>query len=289
MVKFNTVKTSTKKNTKTTSKATPKTKTTIKNDNKQTIKKTTPQTTEQNKTRHFYVYYGKDNEGKDFKLEHARLSGKRPKQAAQKALSSIIKYEKTKGNDIIGKDIKFYIVETGRKKYTTKNNKKVPINKRKFYYIGKKVRIPSDLNDKYYNDKKIIKVDLERDIKGKITKINKEILIKDGKGREIRTILTNDNKVDAILISKKETTKKTKDGKEVIIPATYVVYQYRTEMMRDKDIPKEKPKKEIKTTKTTKSSEKKNTTKKSTNKKTLSKKSQEKKPIKKSSTKKNTK
>ena len=262
MVK-STVKSTTPKNNKTS----PKTKTAPKKDIKPKAIKPTTSTPEniKNKTRHFYVYYGKDNKGQDLKLEHTRLSGKRPKQAAQKALSSIIKYEKSKGNkDIIGKDIKFYIIETGRKKYREKKvgekTKRVEIIKRKFYYIGKKEHIPADLNHKDYNDKKIIKVELEKDEKGKITKILSEKVIKDGKGREMRVILTNDNKVDAILISKKETTKTTKDGKVVKIPATYVEYQYKTSIKRDKEIPKEKKQKETtskKETKTTKKAQKK--------------------------------
>lgn len=248
-------------------KAVPKEKSTTpaatKTDKKQTVK---PATSITNKTRHFYVYY------KGNKLEHTRLSGKRPKQAANKALTSIIKFEKSKGEDVIEKEIKFYIVETGRKKWKEKKvgqkTKKVMIIKRKFYYVGKKVHIPTDLTSDYYKNKKIIKVDLEQDANGKIIKINKEEVISDGKGREIRVILNN-NKVDALLISKKETTKTTKDGKIIKIPATHVIHKYINVVNRDKNPPKEeKPvePKQKKETKTAKKQVKKDTKKKTTTK-----------------------
>ena len=225
------------------------------------------------KKRHFYVYYN------GAKLENTRLSGKRPKQAAQKALSSIIKFEKKENNnDIIGKDIKFYIIETGRKKWREKTigdkTKKVLINKRMFYYKGKKEHIPTDLKDNYYKDKTINIFEEKLDENNKVIYTLKETKGQNKKAsdktneRSINVILTNDNKVDCILISKKETKKTTKDGKTITIPATFVKYQYITNINRDKDVPKApKPKITTKQKKITKSkTQKKTATKKQTTK-----------------------
>ena len=159
---------------------------------------------ETNKTRHFYVYY------KGEKLEHTRLSGKRPKQAAQKALTSIIKYEEKQGNKLYDKDIYFYIVETGRKKYRTKTvgnkTKKIPIVKRKFFYKGKKEHIPTNKDDPFYTKNK--------------GKMNLKIV---------------DNLVDAIIIKRKDTEK---NGQ--IVPGTEVSYRYITKVVAlRKEIPYE--------------------------------------------------
>ena len=231
---------------------------------KTTQNTTTPKDTKP-KTRHFYVYYNGE------KLS-SRLSGKRPKQAAQKAISSIVKLHK----DLIGKEIEFYIVETGRKKYKLKKvggkTKRVPLIKRQFYYKGIRKHIPEDPNDEYYKPKTIQK----GEHKGEIRKMDLE--------------LDENGKVKAIKIKRNEKdikiTKKDKDGKEIVvnkhIDGGEVKHSFITIVKADRTHKQEKAPKQVKDTKkpTTKKDTKK-PTKKTTKKDT-------KKPTKKTTTKKTT-
>ena len=246
-----------------TTKTTKATKTT----SKATISKPNIDKTENLKVRHFYVYYNGE------KLS-SRLSGKRPKQAAQKAISSIVKLH----NELIGREIEFYIVETGRKKYKEKKIggkvKKVPIVKRQFYYKGIRKHIPEDPNDEYYKPKEI----KSGKNKGQIRKMDLEI---------------KDGKVVAIKINRNEKDIKiTKDGEEITkhINGGEVKYSYITEVKADRTKKQEKPKISIKSTnKTIKNTKKSTTPKKTTTKKTTTKKISTKKSTtpKKTTTKKN--
>jgi len=184
-------------------------------------------TTNDNKSRHFYVFY------KGVKLDNTRLSGKRPKQAAQKALTSIIKYEKKNGNDMKGKEIKFWIEETGRKKYREKKVgdklKRVEIIKRRFYYKGTKTHIPEDPKDDFYKDKKI-----------KTGKNAGQIRHKD--------VVIENGKVIGIRIKRNDTVKIVKDkksGKEVKkeIKGQDVIYKYITKVENDNETKKVEEKK----------------------------------------------
>ena len=266
----------TKDNSKTTQNTNTSTASTTKSKNTKTTKaiKTTKSNTttlknkEENiKTRHFYVYYNGE------KLS-SRLSGKRPKQAAQKAISSIVKLH----NDLIGKKIEFYIVETGRKKFKEKKVggkiKRVPIIKRQFYYTGIKKHIPEDPNDEYYKPK-IIKTGKN---KGQERKMDLEIV---------------DGKVKAIKINRSEKDIKitNKEGKEIVkhIDGGEVKYSYITEVNADRTKKQVNPPNTNTTKKNSskkKSTSKKDTKKSTTTKKNTSSKKNEKKTNKKTSTKK---
>ena len=105
---------------------------------KATTKKTTTkkvsEPTEQKKTvvaktRHFSVIYG----GKKLST---MPSGKRPKQAANKALTSIFsQFDEAQKKKMIGKDIKFTLYENGKRK---KNAKGELVPRRIFFYVGKR-------------------------------------------------------------------------------------------------------------------------------------------------------
>lgn len=264
------------KTTQNTNTSTASTASSTKSKNTKTTKTTKPNTTtlknkkENIKTRHFYVYYNGE------KLS-SRLSGKRPKQAAQKAISSIVKLH----NDLIGKKIEFYIVETGRKKFKEKKVggkiKRVPIIKRQFYYTGIRKHIPEDPNDEYYKPK-IIKTGKN---KGQERKMDLEIV---------------DGKVKAIKINRSEKDIKitNKEGKEIVkhIDGGEVKYSYITEVNADRTKKQVIPPKTTTTKKNSKNSSKKkliskkDTKKTTTTKKTTSSKKNEKKTNKKTSTKK---
>lgn len=88
------------------------------------------------KNRHFSIIY----EGKKLK---ATPSGKRPKQAAQKALTAIFKMLKQEGKDIsklYDTDIKFVLYENGKRR---KNKKGEYVPRRIFRYTGKRSELPS--------------------------------------------------------------------------------------------------------------------------------------------------
>lgn len=88
------------------------------------------------KNRHFSIIY----EGEKLK---ATPSGKRPKQAAQKALTAIFKMLKEKGEDIsklYDTDIKFVLYENGKRR---KNKKGEYVPRRIFRYTGKRSELPS--------------------------------------------------------------------------------------------------------------------------------------------------
>ena len=81
------------------------------------------------KTRHFSVIYG----GKKLST---MPSGKRPKQAANKALTSIFsQFDEAQKKKMIGKDIKFTLYENGKRK---KNAKGELVPRRIFFYVGKR-------------------------------------------------------------------------------------------------------------------------------------------------------
>lgn len=204
------------------------------------VKPITPEDNE-DKKRHFYVYYN------DKKLEGTRLSGWTPRQAANKAITAIINYElKEHKKDLKGEEIKFYIVETGRKRYkrdkegrvVIKKGEKVELHKRKFYYIGKKVHIPEDPKDKYYEDKKITK--------GQNA----------GKTRHMDLKIVN-GKVEGIIIKKKDIeTDKLDDNGKVVMDENGkaikekgkgdVIYSYITTIESYKPETKEEEKKQTK-------------------------------------------
>lgn len=88
------------------------------------------------KNRHFSIIY----DGKKMK---ATPSGKRPKQAAQKALTAIFKMLKENGQDIsklYDTDIKFVLYENGKRR---KNKKGEYVPRRIFRYTGKRSELPS--------------------------------------------------------------------------------------------------------------------------------------------------
>ena len=98
---------------------------------KKVTKKTTekPHTEVQNKTRHFSIIYG------GVKLA-ATPSGKRPKQAANKALTSIFgTMDEATKKKLIGQEIKFCIYENCKRK---KNAKGELLDRRIFHYTGKR-------------------------------------------------------------------------------------------------------------------------------------------------------
>lgn len=104
-----------------------------------------------NKTRHFSIIYeGKKLKatptGKNLKAstgnKYATPSGKRPKQAAQKALTAIFKMLKAEGKDITkyyNTDIKFVLYENGKRK---KNSKGQYVSRRIFRYTGRREELP---------------------------------------------------------------------------------------------------------------------------------------------------
>jgi len=75
------------------------------------------------KTRFFKVVVG------DTELPHGRFSGSKPKQAANKALTSIFKSKEQSGGGVTGK-VKFSIVEC------TRNSKH-----KKYHYVGERVKL----------------------------------------------------------------------------------------------------------------------------------------------------
>lgn len=94
-------------------------------------KKTTekPQAEVQNKIRHFSIIYG------GVKLA-ATPSGKRPKQAANKALTSIFgSMDEATKKKLIGQEIKFCLYENCKRK---KNAKGELLDRRIFHYTGKR-------------------------------------------------------------------------------------------------------------------------------------------------------
>ena len=98
---------------------------------KKVAKKTTekPQAEVQNKTRHFSIIYG------GVKLA-ATPSGKRPKQAANKALTSIFgSMDEATKKKLIGQEIKFCLYENCKRK---KNAKGELLDRRIFHYTGKR-------------------------------------------------------------------------------------------------------------------------------------------------------
>ena len=98
---------------------------------KKVAKKTTekPQAEVQNKTRHFSIIYG------GVKLA-ATPSGKRPKQAANKALTSIFgTMDEATKKKLIGQEIKFCLYENCKRK---KNAKGELLDRRIFHYTGKR-------------------------------------------------------------------------------------------------------------------------------------------------------
>lgn len=103
---------------------------------KKTVKKTEtkPRT---NRIRHFSIIY------KGERL-NATPSGKRPKQAANKALTSIFAFLKEQGQDIsklINTDIKFFLYENGKRRKSASNGY---LPRRVFAYTGKRVELKDD-------------------------------------------------------------------------------------------------------------------------------------------------
>ncbi len=78
---------------------------------------------ENSKTRYFKVIIG------DAELPHGRFSGSKPKQAANKALTSIFKSKEQSGGSVTGK-VKFSIVEC------TRGSKH-----KKYHYVGERVKL----------------------------------------------------------------------------------------------------------------------------------------------------
>lgn len=120
-------KAKTAKTAKTTKKATKKTtKKVAKKATKKVAKKTTKQTGGSSTTRYFKVV----TEGGD---PHGRFSGAKPKQAANKALTSLLKSKEKTGKSTNG-EIKFSIVECTRgSKHKTYN------------YVGERVELENPM------------------------------------------------------------------------------------------------------------------------------------------------
>lgn len=122
-----------------------------------------------NKNRHFSIIY----EGKKL---NATPSGKRPKQAAQKALTAIFKMLKLRGDDIsklYNVDIKFVLYENGKRH---KNSKGEYVPRRIFRYTGKRSELPiSNIKREiitYCDDCKKKMEELQKDITKKQFNIN---------------------------------------------------------------------------------------------------------------------
>ena len=126
-----------------------------------------------NKNRHFSIIY----EGKKM---NATPSGKRPKQAAQKALTAIFKMLKARGDDVsklYNVDIKFILYENGKRK---KNSKGEYVPRRIFRYTGKRSELPTSNIKReiitYCDDCKKKIEELQKDITKKQFNINLKTL-----------------------------------------------------------------------------------------------------------------
>lgn len=205
-------------------------------DNTKTEKKTTTRVTKKNtknvktedkvkkNTRTFNVYYKNED-------INTHPKGKQPRQAARKAITSIIKYMMVKkgitdkkaqkdNKEFLNKKFIFYITEP--RVLNRETNKKVTVeNPTRHYYIGERTTINPNIS--YYlskgkqNEKKIIPI---KDYNGRITiDYNGKIMdAKDYKGKDI----TKDPAVKVIKVEIKRTYKiyetktiKGPDGKDI--------------------------------------------------------------------------
>lgn len=117
-------------------------------------------------------------DGENAESAHGRFSGTKPKQAANKALTSIIKTEGKKGNQIEGK-LKFSIMECTRgskhKRYYYEGERKKLENPMKVI-IGPKKDLPKDILDKLesMSDDELAKHGLKRIKYGYENKVMKD-------------------------------------------------------------------------------------------------------------------
>lgn len=132
---------------------------------------------EEKKRRRFDIFYNGS------KIEGASVTGLRPKQAAMKALSIIIKNffkdKKSKkiDNSVIGKEIKFYLKET----VGTGKNKKF----KRFFYKGTKNYIVTKSTKEDYQKKTKKPVEFVEDENGIIGIVAKHVIV----GGEERKII----------------------------------------------------------------------------------------------------
>ena len=189
-------------------------------DNKEKIK---------SKKRHFIINYNNE-------IMTASPSGERPKQAANKALTAIIK-KYNNNNNLINKEIYFTLTERKKQK-KDKNGELIP--NRIFHYIGTRTKI--DVNDpKYTDSQKEIRNGIPIGIKIPHTMFVKCDMCKQ---KENEMIQEAKNKGDKLTKKNIPRNENCKDCKSV---AKFIVYEYtnKVKMAPKENIiqNKEKPKK----------------------------------------------
>lgn len=190
-----------------------------------------PQEEKKTKKRHFIVTYNNEE-------MTASPSGERPKQAANKALTAIIKKYNT-DNSLLNKELYFTLTERKKQKKDKHGN---PIPNRIFHYIG--IRTKIDINDPKYLDSQKefdengvgigIKIPHKMFIKCATCKARENKLIEEAKKKGEKIIKKNIPKDDKCKSCKKE--------------EKFIVYEYTNKVRKapktqEQDKPEE-PKKE---------------------------------------------
>jgi len=226
----------TKKTVKKTKKST-KGKTVVKKAGKKIVKKvkvpkkksSEPEIklSDENKKRFFKLIYGDDT------VPIGRFSGKKPKQAANKAHTSIVKSLEDQGKQVIGVDIKFALKECTRwnKKKCKKDSNGDKVDKI-YHYVGKRELLPEKVPVDHVQ-KKDIPVEIL-----KVGKVLNETTLPNGavktyieaKVGELRKFISPKNKDDNDVM--KIIVKKTTDGKYCIV--NEIVYKHTNKVSKYK-------------------------------------------------------
>lgn len=186
---------------------------------------------DEKRPRYFKLLY----EGKDDGTPIGRFSGNKPKQAANKALTSIIKGLGKEGNEVINVDIKFALKECTRwnkKKCKKGDNEKI---EKIYHYLGKRELLKKEVEVDHIQketDEKILK-------SGKVTK---ETTLKNGDTKyymELKEIDAGTKKPKEIIVKKinikdKKTKKPTGGIKWAII--NEIKYKYTNKVQKFKNV-----------------------------------------------------
>jgi hypothetical protein len=175
-----------------------------------------------------------------------RFSGLKPKQAANKALTSLIKAMEKDGKNAIGVDIHFTLKECtrwntmkykkGSKDEKTGKPKKI---EKKFHYIGKRELLDKEIivdHVQETTDEKIL-------TKGKNVK---EVVVSDTVTKYYMTV--KGEKGDKSIVVKKVTVVDSETEKPTVkyLIINEIKYKYTNKVQKEKDVSDEEPKKEKK-------------------------------------------
>lgn len=232
----------TKKGTKKVVKKSPKkTKKVKKSPKKKVVKQVLPKLSDDERSRYFKLLVGDDE------TPVGRFSGNKPKQAANKALTSIIKSMDKKGEKSIGVDITFTLKECTRwnKKKYKKGDKEHKKIEKKYCYTGRRELLKNEVVVDHIQkecDEKILKtgkITSQKSLDDSSVKYCMDVKEKNDAGKDVEKHII----VKKISINDKDTHKPTGSFKYAIINEIKYKCTNKVKKCKIEDDVKAKPKK----------------------------------------------